>query len=128
MPQANAVSVKSINGSTFTVRIRPRGVPTYESLANRRGTFLADLLGELLHYTVFRRRWWVEAFKPPRPLRSRYRWAETETSESTARERMQILVASIESGTWLPGDAATPPPSVPSRNSCAPDSGVTRLS
>jgi hypothetical protein len=108
----NAVSVASTNGSEFIVRIRPRGQPMHQSAAADYGPALfADLWGEFLHYTVFRRRWWVEAFLPPRALRSRGRWAETVASESVARERMKVFITAIETGNWVPG-AETPPPSV----------------
>jgi hypothetical protein len=109
MPQANTVSVKSMNGPEFIVRVRPRGELTYESPSDTGPAFLADLWGEFLHYTVFRRRWWVEAYPPPRPLRARDRWAETVASEGMARERMAVLIAAIENGSWVPGTASSPP-------------------
>lgn len=104
-----AVNVTSTNGSAFIVRVRPRGEPTYQSPADTGTSFVMDLWGEILHYTVFRRRWWVEAFQPPRSLRSRGRWAETAASEGKARERMKVLVAAIENGSWVPGTDIPPP-------------------
>jgi hypothetical protein len=112
--RANSVSVKSADGSEFVVRVRPRGERLYRTAADTGTALFVDNWGEFLHYTVFRRRWWVEAFPVPRPLLSRNRWAETVASENAARDRMPVLISAIESGGWVPG-GGTPPSDAPTR-------------